>query len=85
MKRAVLGRGLSALIPTERPPLEQVNQAYPSTPTPMEESLQTSLVSQLAQNLETKEESPKEYLTNLPIDSLVPNPYQPRTKFNEGS
>src|SRR3989338_1862164 len=75
MKKAVLGRGLSALIPMENPQREQI--------TPIEESLQTSLVSQLATEITNNGNKVGEYLTYQPTDSLTPNPYQPRIRFNE--
>ena len=76
MKKAVLGRGLSALIPMEQ--LQQIQQ------TPMQESLQTELVSQIVPSVEQHQAEPqRRYLLSLPLDSLVPNPYQPRIKFDE--
>ena len=75
-ERRKLGRGLSTLIPTAPPPAEtaasEPKAPATSKPTP-------TAPPQSAANL------PASALRDVPIDSIVANPHQPRVHFDEDS
>lgn len=71
--RRKLGRGLSTLIPTEVPADRPVSADHPMTDGP--DSVGPSVVADL----------PASALRDVPIESIEPNPHQPRVHFDEES
>src|SRR3989338_5874651 len=76
MKKAVLGRGLSALIPME--------QSLVSPSQEIQEEIQTQLVSQLVREAGKESSSDTESFQYLNVNDITPNPFQPRIRFDEG-
>ena len=64
-----LGRGLSTLIPTQK--------AAPSTPAPAKESKAAPAAPAI--------DLPESALRDVPVESITPNPHQPRVHFDEES
>lgn len=74
-KRRALGRGLGALIPTAAPGSRPVDVFFPSAdPAPGEPGRGADAV---------LEQVPGATFAELPVDSIRPNPRQPRTVFDE--
>lgn len=70
VEKRKLGRGLSTLIPTERAGKPAETSAPSKTDTPRPAPTQ---------------ELPASALRDIPIESIVPNPHQPRVHFDEES
>lgn len=86
--RSRLGRGLSSLITVpqaaDHSTVENVPSVPPSTPTPslpQQASVSSRSTNSVAEGLGVRNNIP----TEIPLESIKPNPHQPRRSFNEAA